>query len=420
MDEQSLWAVGGDPADEDRGGAVWKWNGTEWLADTQAEEARPGGLPTLYKVWGSSPTDVYAVGRLGTILHYNGVRWAHIPTGVVRPLFTIHGDPQRLMAVGGAFDGVILELEGSSFIDRAPAGSPQMNGIFVAGSGGPATAVGDGGVHAVRGPAGWELKPAVVTKQPFDFHAVWVDSAGGAWAVGGDLRDDLDYGVVAYGGSAGVSPEFAAEACATGITSQLGTVSYTNDIVPLFRRAGCLNTKCHGPQPESELDLRTYEGLFGPGVEARNHGMCNVVPGNPDASYLLEKLLPDPRSGDQMPSGLPALTQDQIALVSTWILEGARRDVAISFFRGEVNDDGQFNLTDPITVLSHLFLSGPAPGCLDAADVNDDGVLNLTDGIYALNHLFLGGPEPAAPFAGCGSDPTRDDDLGCQAFGECQ
>ena len=421
VDEQSLYAVGGDLADEDAGGAVWKYNveQEEWVVDQGALDARPGGLPTLYKIWGTSPTDIWAVGRRGTILNYNGVRWVDIPTGVIRPLFTVHGDAQRVMAVGGAFDGVILELDGSNFIDRVPADAPQMNGIFVSSAGGPATAVGDGGVYAIRGATEWELQPAVTAAQPFDFHATWVDSAGGVWAVGGDIKGEFEYGVLAYGGSSAVSPEFIADPCSTGIESQAGTVSYTRDIVPMFKRAGCMNSECHGPLFESEYDLRTYEGFFGPGLDARNHAMCNIVPGNPESSYLLEKLLPNPRNGEQMPNGLNPLSASEIQMVTTWILEGAVKDRETEFTRGDINNDQDYNITDPVAVLNYLFIGGATPSCLDAVDVNDDGELNITDGVFSLNFLFLGGPQPSVPYPGCSTDPTEDE-LQCETYTACQ
>jgi hypothetical protein len=83
-------------------------------------------------------------------------------------------------------------------------------------------------------------------------------------------------------------------------------------------------------------------------------------------------------------------------------------DLAAGFRRGDVNADARLNLTDPVFVLNYLFLSSPAPGCLDAADTNDDGVLNLTDGLFLLNYLFLGGPELPSPHGEPGLDPTPD------------
>jgi hypothetical protein len=91
------------------------------------------------------------------------------------------------------------------------------------------------------------------------------------------------------------------------------------------------------------------------------------------------------------------------------------------FRRGEANADGTLNITDGIFVLNYLFLGGPTPPCLEAANANDDATLNITDGIYILNYLFLGGPAPPAPgAASCGPDPegSQSDD-GCLSYLNC-
>jgi PKD repeat protein len=90
------------------------------------------------------------------------------------------------------------------------------------------------------------------------------------------------------------------------------------------------------------------------------------------------------------------------------------------FHRGDANGDRQINITDGIYVLNYLFLGGPTPGCLEAANPNDDPSINITDGIYILNYLFLGGPGPAAPGpveSPCGIDPAGSPtDLGCESY----
>lgn len=51
-----------------------------------------------------------------------------------------------------------------------------------------------------------------------------------------------------------------------------------------------------------------------------------VVPGDPDASLLYEKINPNPAEGTIMPpptSREPALTADEVALVQRWIAAGA-------------------------------------------------------------------------------------------------
>ncbi len=83
-------------------------------------------------------------------------------------------------------------------------------------------------------------------------------------------------------------------------------------------------------------------------------------------------------------------------------------DLSRPFVRGDVEENGQLNITDAIAVLVYLFSGGATPRCLDAADVNDSGDLNITDAISLLGYLFSAGREPAAPFPEPGRDPTAD------------
>jgi hypothetical protein len=79
------------------------------------------------------------------------------------------------------------------------------------------------------------------------------------------------------------------------------------------------------------------------------------------------------------------------------------------FRRGDSNNDGTVNSSDPTHILNHLFTGGPEPPCLDAADCNDDGAVNVTDPVFLLNHLFEGGDPPPPPGINtCGTDPTPD------------
>ncbi len=82
------------------------------------------------------------------------------------------------------------------------------------------------------------------------------------------------------------------------------------------------------------------------------------------------------------------------------------------FLRGDADLSGALGITDPIRVLSHLFLGSATLACRDAADANDDGNVNVSDASAMLGHLFLGWAPLPAPFDGPGADPTADD-LGC-------
>ncbi len=91
-----------------------------------------------------------------------------------------------------------------------------------------------------------------------------------------------------------------------------------------------------------------------------------------------------------------------------------------AFIRGDANDDGSFDIGDPIAVLALLFVPGTASlPCQDAGDANDDGLLNIADAVSALASLFSpGAPLPPPPHPDCGGDPTTDA-LGCDNSSGC-
>jgi hypothetical protein len=196
-----IWAVGADVENPDTGGVIWHYDGDGWSA-VDLGGVRAGGIPQLFKVWGRAGDDVYAVGFRGVVLHWNGQRWAVMPTPNVndRQLFTVHGNGHRVGAVGGFFaEALLLEREeAGDFLLATPANSPQLNGVFYT----PdelAVAVGNGLAVATRDAGGWTTVDEGSDDQGRDFHAVWVDGEDGIWAVGGDLTDLIN-GVLRYGG----------------------------------------------------------------------------------------------------------------------------------------------------------------------------------------------------------------------------
>lgn len=88
------------------------------------------------------------------------------------------------------------------------------------------------------------------------------------------------------------------------------------------------------------------------------------------------------------------------------------------FVRTDANDDGMFDLSDPIALLAYVFSGGATPSCLKAADANDDGSVDISDAVAMLAALFTGGVSPPAPFPNCGMDPTPDS-LSCDSFSTC-
>jgi len=96
-------------------------------------------------------------------------------------------------------------------------------------------------------------------------------------------------------------------------------------------RAACI--QCHtsvGRVPASGLDLTaggSYARLVGAAVVEKANA-TRVIPGDPDNSYLVQKLEGAPGIvGTRMPRGSgPFLTEGQMLVVRRWIELGARND----------------------------------------------------------------------------------------------
>ncbi|MBI4604090.1 MAG: hypothetical protein HY721_19205 [Planctomycetes bacterium] len=107
---------------------------------------------------------------------------------------------------------------------------------------------------------------------------------------------------------------------------------------------------------------------------------------------------------------------------NNWIIEAVP---GAAFHRGDSNGDGALDIADAIFVFSFLFLGGPGPSCLEAAEANNDGALDISDGISLLGFLFLGSPPPVVPGpppAPCGADPDppgSPGSLGCLSYERC-
>ncbi len=80
----------------------------------------------------------------------------------------------------------------------------------------------------------------------------------------------------------------------------------------------------------------------------------------------------------------------------------------VPFRRGDVNGDQKVNVADPIAALRFQF-HGMVVSCVDAADFDDNGKIEITDPIQMLTYVFLDGAPPPEPFTAPGEDPTPDD-----------
>jgi hypothetical protein len=102
-------------------------------------------------------------------------------------------------------------------------------------------------------------------------------------------------------------------------------VSFGADIQPLLNRpAGgrCTSSSCHSASAAlSGLSLASYDALRRGGTHS---GTNIVIPEDPCASVLVQKLSGAPPFGARMPyEGPPFLSDSELQLVRDWITEGA-------------------------------------------------------------------------------------------------
>jgi hypothetical protein len=220
-----VWAVGGSSAPHSRG-AIVHWDGARWSSSIlpSTEASRPAPY-SLSGVWGSGPSDVWAVGA-GAILHWDGGEWttyAHPLTGAdaASGLTGVWGsNVNDVWAVGWSsggsppYDGVgdaILHWDGTAWaLASTPRTMDPLEGIWGSGSN-DVWAVGGGMfqgeiLHDDR--VGWSVSPAPTGGGSAIYLAgVWGSGTHDVWAVG----DGLWGGTLHWdGGSWAVSPSLRA------------------------------------------------------------------------------------------------------------------------------------------------------------------------------------------------------------------
>jgi len=140
--------------------------------------ASPPSTSDLNAVWGTSLTDLYAVGG-GDILHFDGTVWRAIITGYVNRLNKVWGPaPNAVFIVGDngtllRYDGTTLRfLAAGTLNDLNDVWGPSATSVFV---------VGNGGVILHHDGQSWD---PMVSGTMEDLHAVWGTSSQNVFAVG--------------------------------------------------------------------------------------------------------------------------------------------------------------------------------------------------------------------------------------------
>jgi hypothetical protein len=172
-----VWAVGASSAGHT--GTILHWNGSAWSATSSGPTALLSG------VWGSGASDVWAVGDRGAAVHWNGAAWsAVVATGTTQSLGGVWGSgPSDVWAVGHG--GTILHWDGTTW-SPVPSGTTLwLGGVWGSGPG-DVWAVGhsdtfDAGVIVHWDGSAWSVIP---NGAPQPLLGVWGSGPDDVWAVG--------------------------------------------------------------------------------------------------------------------------------------------------------------------------------------------------------------------------------------------
>ncbi len=91
-------------------GTIQHFDGLTWSSMAS------GTTADLWAIWGSSANDVFAIGNGGTILHFDGSMWSAIPSGTTGPLTAIWGSSASDVFAVGFFHTILLHFDGSTWL----------------------------------------------------------------------------------------------------------------------------------------------------------------------------------------------------------------------------------------------------------------------------------------------------------------
>ncbi|MCB9592514.1 MAG: hypothetical protein H6719_07260 [Sandaracinaceae bacterium] len=179
-----VWAVGGSARLASGVPTLLHYDGAAWTS-VEVPPLTPTGVRALFKVWGSSATDVYAVGQIGVAIHWDGATWTEVRTGAGDDLVAVWGTgPNDVVAVGGRSNGVVARFDGTEWHSEFVTPLPGLNGVWMR-EPGVAHIAGLRGLLATYHADTGEIVEEDVAER-LDFHALF-GADGRLHAVGGNL-----------------------------------------------------------------------------------------------------------------------------------------------------------------------------------------------------------------------------------------
>jgi hypothetical protein len=112
---------------------VAHYNGTDWQVSVVTDSSG------LWSVWGTSSSDVFAVGDHGAIVHYDGTSWSRMVSPTSGPLFDVWAAaPNDVIAVGGGgklhYDGMSWTVTDASAVSSWAVWGTSSTNLHFAGA----------------------------------------------------------------------------------------------------------------------------------------------------------------------------------------------------------------------------------------------------------------------------------------------
>ena len=104
----------------------------------------------------------------------------------------------------------------------------------------------------------------------------------------------------------------------SGVPCDPNTIYFENDVFPIIKK-NCAISGCHGGGTYSDgVNLESYQAIMNTG---------KVRPGQPDKSEIYEAITETKQSKVMPPLPQTRLTSQEINIISSWIIQGAKNNV---------------------------------------------------------------------------------------------
>ena len=246
-------------------------------------ELRSGSGQDLFGVFGDAPTDMWAAGNAGTVVHYDGHATSTVPGATSANLRDLWGTgPGDIWAVGDA--GTVVHFDGHAFTPVSAGTTVDLKAVFTA-QPDDVWIGGDGGTLLHGGGAGFSpvaVSGLVPGTTVYDLHGI---AANDLWlSGGGSVGSPVSEGFVAHFDGAAWSPVEVLTVPSFNISQ---TVYRIWELAPndVWANIGQLSLRGGGPKVFWHFDGSTWTSeVIDPAMPAMPDPF--VFPNGIDASFV--------------------------------------------------------------------------------------------------------------------------------------